>query len=60
MACDEFVLDLSEFLEVSEPMWSSGEKEGKLGWMSEEAEFWAEIRTIQTLGGNSLSRNNLV
>ena len=33
MVCDEFVLDLSEFFEeASEPMWSSCEKEGKLGW----------------------------
>ena len=39
MACDECVLDLSEFLEVSEPMWSSGEKEGKLGWMKEKGRF---------------------
>ena len=39
MACDEFVLDLSEFLEASEPMWSSGGKEGKPGWMKEKGRF---------------------
>ena len=40
MACDEFVLDLSEFFqEPSELMLSSSEKEGKPGWVKEKGRF---------------------